>query len=76
MRSAIAHGHAKALSGANGDIRAHLTRAFEQCQRQRVCRNNSQGFMRMQGLNLGCEVAHMPIGAGILEDGAKNGACV
>ena len=76
MWPAIAHGHAKALGRANGDICAHLAGAFEQRQRQRIGRHNGQGFVLMQGCNLRCEVAHMAIGAGILEDGAKDGAGV
>jgi hypothetical protein len=36
MRATKAHRNAKALHRSNGDIRAHLTRRFQQRQRQRI----------------------------------------
>ncbi|CUH41249.1 hypothetical protein RUM4293_00117 [Ruegeria atlantica] len=76
VRAAIAHRHAKALGRADGNIRAHLAGGFQQRQRQDVGGNNGNGFVFVQGGDLVREVAHMAVGAGILEDRAKDRPCV
>ena len=72
MRAAIAHRNAKALRGADGDIRAHGARFLQKRQGQRIGRHDANRLGRLQCLHLGREVAHMTIGAGILEDRAEH----
>ncbi len=72
MRAAVSFGHAKPLCGANGNIRAHLPRFFEQGQGQRISRNNPDALVLMQRSDVAGEIAHMAIGARILEDRAED----
>ena len=72
MRPAIAHRHAKALGRAHGNIGPHRARFLQQAQRQQVGGDNGNRLFGMQGGNLGGEILHMAIGAGILEDRAKH----
>ena len=72
MRAAVAFGHPKALARSNSNIRAHGSRFFQQRQRQRISRDDPNTLMRMQGGHVISEIAHMPVGAGVLKDRAKD----
>ena len=72
MRPAIAHRHAKALGRSHGDIGPHGARFLQQTQRQQVGGDDGQRLFCMKRSNLRGEILHMAIGAGILEDRAKD----
>ena len=72
MRAAIAHRHAKTLRRAHGDIRPHRARLFQKAERQQIGRHHRHRLGRMQSRNLIGEIDHIAIGAGILENRAKD----
>jgi hypothetical protein len=60
VRAAVAHGHAKPLGGANGDVGAELAGRHEQRQRQRIGGENRHSAGRMQPLNQLAMIANGP----------------
>ena len=71
MRPAITQRHAKALRGADNDIRAHLPRRRQQHQRQRVRRHNRNGAMLGGHGNLRRQVTQFTRRARILQQNGK-----
>ena len=76
MRAAIAFGHAKPLGGPDGDIGPHGAGLFQQRQRHRIGRDNAQGTCLMQRGHMVGKVAHMAVGARVLEQRPEDSARV
>ena len=76
MGPAITHRDAEALGAAHGDISPHRAGLLQQGQRQRIRRDDADGLMFVQCGHLRGEIAQGPMGAGKLEDRAKNRARV
>ena len=68
MRAAIAHGHAEALGGADGDVGAQFARRRQQRQRQKIGRHDGERARAMELRDHAAPVAHLARGAGIGEE--------
>ena len=67
MRPAIAHGHAEALGGADGDIGAELAGRSDQRERQGIGRHDRKRACRMQSRDRRPEVPDLAAASGILQ---------
>ncbi len=72
VRPAIAYRHAKPLGRSHGNIRPHCARLFQQGQRQWIGGHNADRLVLMQRRDLIGKVAHVAIGARILEQRAEH----
>mmetsp|Transcript_1234 Transcript_1234/g.2447 ORF Transcript_1234/g.2447 Transcript_1234/m.2447 type:complete len:355 (+) Transcript_1234:1912-2976(+) len=72
MRPAVAKRHAKALRRADGDVRAHGARLFQQRQRQQIGGHDSDGLVLVQSRDQVGGIRESAEGAGVLEQGAKD----
>jgi hypothetical protein len=71
VRAARAHGHAKALRGADHDVGAHLARGLEQRERQQVGGQDQRGALGVDDVGAHLPVGQPAAGAGVLVDGGK-----
>ena len=71
VRATKEEGHTEALGGAEDNVRAHLTRGFEQKQGQRVRHHGSQGAAGMQLFNGRARIHNVTFGTGVGEDGSN-----
>ena len=62
VRTAVSHGHAKALHGTNRNIRAQFTGRSKQCERQWIGRHNHQRAARFYFGNHAAPIANAAIG--------------
>ena len=76
MRTAISFRDAEPLSGANGDIGPHGTGFFQQRQRHRISGYDAQGTCLMERGHMVGKVAHMAVGARVLEQRPEDSARV
>ncbi len=72
VRPAKAHGHPEPLGRPHGDIGPHRTRFLQQRQSQRIGDHDPQRVRPVKGGDLIGEVAHMAVGAGILEHAGED----
>ena len=72
MRPAIAHRHPEPLRRTHGDIGPHRARLLQQAQRQQIGGDHGQRPGGMQRSDIAAQIADMAIGAGILENRAKD----
>jgi hypothetical protein len=66
VRAARAHGHAKALGGADHDVGAHLARGHQQRERQQVGGHDEGGLLAVHGLHVGAQVGDAAAGGRVL----------
>ena len=71
MRTASAHGHAKALRVAHHDVSAHFARRFEQRQRQQIRGQYQSSAFGMHHVSVVLPVLQPAGAAGVLVDGGE-----
>ena len=71
VRTARAHGHAKALGGADHDVGAHLAGGFEQHQRHQVGGQNERCLLVVNQIGAELPVCQPAAATGVLVQGRK-----
>ncbi len=72
VRAAVAHRHAKALAGTEGDVGAHRARGFRQHQRHQVAGDGADGVLRLELRDHCGEVLELALRIGRLQQRAED----
>ena len=72
MWSAIAHGHAEALRGANHDIGSHRAGVFQQRKRHQISGYHDLRIVRLGLFNHRCQIRNHAFAVRVLEQDAKH----
>ena len=71
VRPTVAERDTETLAVAHSDVRALVARGFDQGQRQQIGCDGHQSLVSVDAVADGLNVRDVPIGAGILNQGAK-----